>query len=560
MDKKPILKIGYLPIMDHLILGVAKEKYLDELKNIEMSKFTNWNDLADSLRKGHVDGAFILAPLAMKLRREGVPIENLLLANREGSVLTVKKSINNISQLKGKTIAIPHKFSPHNFILHSLLTKEGLDYNKDTKIIEMSPPEMPNELSKNKIDAYIVAEPFGSVAVKENVGKILVDTGIVKSHHMDCIFVLRGSIIKKHHQLVRNLVQKLILAGILIYENPEEVAPIGANFLNQDQKLITDILFKGEEKKITTWDLIPLKQEFSDLEEYAINDMKIQKEKLNLDKFIDDSISKDIYEEIYHEKEKKEKLRRTIERIGYPILIIGLVLGLWQLISFLNIFSEMLLPSPISVGFAIVELWKLGLLWQNVLISLYRVFAGFFIALVIAVPLGLMFGTFKGLNEAFDPLIQILRPMSPIAWIPLAILWFGIGNKPSIFIIFISAFFPLLIYTISAGQNINPIIIKSAQNFGLERFALLRRVILPASAPQIMTGARIGLGIGWFIIVAAEMVGMKSGIGFLILHSRNFLRTDWIIAGMIIIGIVGLIIDKMMSYFEHKIREKRGLQ
>ena len=162
------------------------------------------------------------------------------------------------------------------------------------------------------------------------------------------------------------------------------------------------------------------------------------------------------------------------------------------------------------------------------------------------------------MREALDPILQVMRTISPISWIPLAILWFGIGDTPAIFIIFITAFFPILISTASSIKHIDPILIKVGTNFGASKSQLLRKVILPAISPYIVIGLRISLGLSWVIIVAAEMVGMSSGLGYMILDARNFLRTDLIIAGMFVVGIIGFLLDHLLSLIELRVKRFVG--
>jgi NitT/TauT family transport system permease protein len=170
-------------------------------------------------------------------------------------------------------------------------------------------------------------------------------------------------------------------------------------------------------------------------------------------------------------------------------------------------------------------------------------------------------GWYIKVGATFSPLIEVFRTISPISWIPLAILWFGIGDIPAVFIIFISSFFPILIATIHAGKNIDPVLLRVAANFGAQGPKLFRHVIFPASFPYIVVGLRISLGISWLVVVAAEMVGLRSGLGYLIMDARNFLRTDFVIAGMVTIGIVGYTLDRVMRSLEtrfekHKTRHK----
>jgi NitT/TauT family transport system permease protein len=157
----------------------------------------------------------------------------------------------------------------------------------------------------------------------------------------------------------------------------------------------------------------------------------------------------------------------------------------------------------------------------------------------------------KGAYSTLNPLFQILRPISPIAWIPLAILWFGVGNASPIYLIFISSVFPMIVQTTAGVHTIERRYLRAARNFGVSRYTLFRRVVIPAVFPQVIVGMRIGLGVAWLVVVAAEMIALRSGLGYLIIDSRNAgNRYDLVIAGMIIIGLIGLMLDGAMRLLE----------
>jgi NitT/TauT family transport system permease protein len=173
------------------------------------------------------------------------------------------------------------------------------------------------------------------------------------------------------------------------------------------------------------------------------------------------------------------------------------------------------------------------------------------LAVLVGVPVGLLLGWFRPAFLAFNPIIQILRPISPIAWIPLAILWFKIDDRAPIFLIFLSSLFPIMVTAISAVQNIQPVYVRAAQNFGISKFDLFQRVIFPACLPQIITSMRIALGIAWLVVVAAEMIAVNSGLGYLIIDARNAgKRYDLVVAGMLLIGLIGLILDFLVRRLE----------
>ncbi len=223
---------------------------------------------------------------------------------------------------------------------------------------------------------------------------------------------------------------------------------------------------------------------------------------------------------------------------------------MWQVVTALLNVPEFMFPRPLSVVRALWQMLQNGELYTNTISSLFRVTWGFYIAVVTAVPLGLLIGRQKYLRSVLNPLIQFLRPISPLAWIPMALIWFGIGDKPAIFLIFLSSFFPLVVFTTSSVLNIRTTYLRVAENFGLSGMKFYTRVILPAALPEIITALRITLGTAWLVIVAAEMIAVKSGLGYLIMDARNSLRMDMVVAGMVVIGTVGLILDYMVRLLE----------
>jgi NitT/TauT family transport system permease protein len=170
---------------------------------------------------------------------------------------------------------------------------------------------------------------------------------------------------------------------------------------------------------------------------------------------------------------------------------------------------------------------------------------------VLGIPIGLLLGWFQKAFFAFNPMIQVLRPISPIAWIPVAILWFGVDDRAPIFLIFLASVFPITVSAMAAVQNIHPVYIRAARNFGIGRMDLFRRVIFPATLPQVLTGIRIALGVAWLVVVAAEMIAVNSGLGYLIIDARNAgKRYDLVVAGMMMIGLIGLGLDLLVRQLE----------
>lgn len=243
------------------------------------------------------------------------------------------------------------------------------------------------------------------------------------------------------------------------------------------------------------------------------------------------------------------KLKQALPSIAVLSLLLA---GWWIAVEWSG---SVIFPTPWQVVTGTAELIENGTLWLHISSSLLRVAAGFLLAVALAVPLGLWMGWVNGAYITLNPLFQILRPISPIAWIPIAILWFGVGNASPIFLIFISSVFPMIVQTVAGVHTIERRYLRAAENFGVSRYTLFRQVVIPAVLPQIVVGMRIGLGVAWLVVVAAEMIALRSGLGYLIMDSRNAgNRYDLVIAGMILIGLIGLLLDGGMRLLEgHKL-------
>jgi NitT/TauT family transport system permease protein len=243
-------------------------------------------------------------------------------------------------------------------------------------------------------------------------------------------------------------------------------------------------------------------------------------------------------------------MRSRLQPVMLPLLVAASFILLWHVGVMLA--GSTIFPKPYQVLTGMVELTRKGVLVKYVVASLFRVSAGFLLALVIGIPLGLLFGWFARAFEAFNPAIQVMRPISPIAWIPLAILWFGVSDLAPIFLIFLASLFPIMTATMSAVQNIQLVYLRAARNFGVKRWTLFTKVIFPAAMPQIITGVRIALGVAWLVVVAAEMIAVNSGLGYLIIDARNAgMRYDLVVAGMTLIGLIGLALDLLVRRLEH---------
>jgi len=260
-------------------------------------------------------------------------------------------------------------------------------------------------------------------------------------------------------------------------------------------------------------------------------------------------------------RRRRERLRKAF-RGACGILV---VLVLWQIMS-MAYDLQLILPPPLAVARTVLntltlnydQRWLYGPnIYEHLLASFTRAITGFSIAAALAIPLGILVGRSRTVREFVDPVIRSLYPIPGIAWIPLAILWFGLGNTAVIFVVFIAEFFPLYFNTEAGARNINPILVDAARCFGARRLTLLRRVILPASIPYIITGMRIGLGGAWRMIVAGEMLASQSGIGSVLMESRYQFRATDLMMAMILISVVGYITERLIvGTLEKKTTEK----
>ena len=254
------------------------------------------------------------------------------------------------------------------------------------------------------------------------------------------------------------------------------------------------------------------------------------------------------------------------------------ILLVWATVCALGLIDPLKLPSPLAV---FVRFWRyilpeaafnpaspFSLAWlvsgeffRDAAGSLYRIVAGFLVGAGLAFPLGLTMGNSPLVYRMMNPLLQVLRPIPPIAYIPLSMNWFGLGNPPAIFLIALGAFFPVLINTIDGVRTVDSIYLRAARNLGASQLTIFRRVIMPAAMPHILSGVRIGIGTAFIVVIVAEMIAVNNGLGFRILESREGFWTDKIIAGMFAIGFVGFAIDTVFDRLNrHLLRWHRGLE
>ncbi|WP_136418031.1 MULTISPECIES: ABC transporter permease [Oxalobacteraceae] len=271
---------------------------------------------------------------------------------------------------------------------------------------------------------------------------------------------------------------------------------------------------------------------------------------------------------------KKIDWREIAAGLIVPIALIAL----WQAAAVSGLANEQVLPSPLAVVSKWIQYllpmepyspsseswlaWAVsGELIRDTIGSMYRVVAGFLLGAVLALPLGLAMGASKRVYAWLNPLVQVIRPIPPIAYIPLAILWFGLGDPPAVFLIALGAFFPVLMNTIAGVRHVDGIYLRAARNLGANQRTMFLRVMLPAAVPYILSGVRIGIGTAFIVVIVSEMIAVNNGLGFRILEAREYFWSDKIIAGMISIGLLGLAIDIGMNKLNnHLLRWHRGLE
>jgi NitT/TauT family transport system permease protein len=228
--------------------------------------------------------------------------------------------------------------------------------------------------------------------------------------------------------------------------------------------------------------------------------------------------------------------------IIWELITAGLVIFNWTIVT-PGMIKWILLPPPTDVLMSAISMILDGSLLVRAGWSLLRVLLGFLVAALVAIPLGVAMGWSRTITYIVNPVVEILRPIPPIAWIGLALLWFGIGLNSAVFLVFIGAVFPILLNTIDGVRNVEKRLIEVAYTFGATDREVLMKVVVPAALPTIYTGLRVGMGIGWMCVVAAEMIAARYGLGELILDSSNLMQTDKVMVGMITIGLLGLTIN-----------------
>lgn len=247
------------------------------------------------------------------------------------------------------------------------------------------------------------------------------------------------------------------------------------------------------------------------------------------------------------------KYLRKLAHLAQYLGLTCILLALWHILSALGYIKPIVLPRPSQVALTFWELLRSGDMPRHIGISILRVLEGFGIAALLGLTLGIAIGLSRRLDRLTDLLIQLFKPIPPIAWIPLAILWFGIGEMSKVFIIFLGAFFPVIINTISGIRQTDQKLVEVARILAVPRARFVRLVVLPGALPAIMTGLRVGLTVAWMCVVAAELIAAGSGVGYLIMDARQLSQYDVVMVGMITIGVIGKLMDWLIRRMERRL-------
>jgi NitT/TauT family transport system permease protein len=250
-----------------------------------------------------------------------------------------------------------------------------------------------------------------------------------------------------------------------------------------------------------------------------------------------------------------EKLRTAALGAGFPVLLVLL----WHFAVAYT--GTRLIPSPRQVAVMMYDFSFGGIyddafsatILTHIWKSMTRVYGGFFLAAVIGIPLGLMIGRMKLLRQLLDPTINLLRPIPVTAWLPLSMIFFGLGPSAAVFLVFLGAFYPILLNTMFGVRSVDPRLFEAAAMLGCSGSAMFRQIVFPAALPSIFNGLRVAHGFAWILIVVGEMTGVPTGLGSVIMDGRTLSRTDLVITGMIVIGAMGFITDRLIVMISNRV-------
>lgn len=266
------------------------------------------------------------------------------------------------------------------------------------------------------------------------------------------------------------------------------------------------------------------------------------------------------HEYIYSNSESEQQARRAPRELSLftvSSLTVAFLLWAWWAVTYFGLIEPLFLPSPQAVakrGWLVLSQGYMdSSLWQHLAASLQRIGLGLLGAVLTAIPLGIAIGRYRIARGIFDPLIEFYRPIPPLAYLPLIVIWCGIGELSKVLLIFLAIFAPIAISTATGVRNVDPSKIRAAQSLGASQAQLIRYVILPSALPEILTGIRIGLGVGWSTLVAAELIAATSGLGFMVQSAAQFLVTDVVILGILLIALIAFALEMGLRALQRKL-------
>lgn len=262
----------------------------------------------------------------------------------------------------------------------------------------------------------------------------------------------------------------------------------------------------------------------------------------------------------------RRRLRWPFSRsFSLSLLSLALLLLIWWSITALGLISPLFLPAPQQVLSKLLLIaspqgFMDATLWQHLAASLTRMLVALFAAAAIGIPVGIAMGLSPAVRGLLDPLIELYRPVPPLAYLPLMVIWFGIGETSKILLIYLAIFAPVTLSTLAGVRNTQQVRIRAAQSLGASRWQLLRWVILPGALPEILTGLRIGLGVGWSTLVAAELIAATRGLGFMVQSAGEFLATDVVLAGIAVIALIAFTLELGLRALQRRLTPWNGEQ
>lgn len=529
----PELTVGFIPIncATPIIMASPLGFYERYGLNVTLLKFGGWSEIRDAAIAGEIDAAHLLAPiplaLSMGIGPPAIPMRLAAIENINGQAITLaKKHLGNVEgpqDMKGMKLGIPFEFSMHALLLRAYLAEGGVDPDRDVQLVVMRPPDMVALLAVGNIDGFLGPEPVNQRAVYEGAGFIHELSRDMWDGHPCCSFSVRQQFIEENPRTYQSLLRAIVDATGYSQklENRTEIASAiaPAEFLNQPVEVVE------AEPEIT--------------------------------------ISTQSSVESTSGKSGRGWSSPSAERLRvfglFAVLLVSF-LAVWEAVVRLGLMSE-LMPPPsevisslvvaLSNPFYVVSANDAGIGVQ-LGTSLLRVLVGFVAAMVVALPLGVFLGTSSTLGRAVDPFVQVLRPVSPLAWLPIGLALLRDSEQTAIFVIFISALWPMLLNTIAATRSVPRSYLEVARTLRAGRWTTMLRIILPAALPNILTGLRVSMGVAWLVIIAAEMLIGGRGIGYFIWNQWNNLDIANIMVAILLVGLVGLLLDRAFGLLERR--------